>query len=308
MPVSFVARKPENLSFEEAGGLPLVGLTAYQALFFSAGLTAGERVLVQAAAGGVGTMAVQLAVDAGAEVIGVASEANRDRVIELGAYEVIDRSGLRARGRQGARARRRRRGPRHLRRRDARRRGARRRPPGLDRRAALVPRARRRAVVRVRPPERRGARGARVARPTTAGSWSTSRRCCRSRKPPARTNCRRAGTRAASSCSGSTDAVLDESLGWVRVARAPGTRQTDAPLSDRHQARARRAPGADPASCGRRRPQVGAPARHSARALGRALREKLAPLARRGKNGHRYVPSRRAGRDRSHRRRPLFLA
>jgi NADPH:quinone reductase-like Zn-dependent oxidoreductase len=92
VPVTSVARKPERLSFEEAAGIPLVGLTAYQALFFSAGLTAGERVLVQAAAGGVGTMAVQLAADAGAEVIGVASDANRERVIELGAYEVVDRS------------------------------------------------------------------------------------------------------------------------------------------------------------------------------------------------------------------------
>jgi NADPH2:quinone reductase len=93
VPVGFVARKPETASFEQAAGLPLVGLTAYQALFFSAGLTAGESVLVQAAAGGVGSAAVQLAVDAGAEVIGVASEANRDHVLALGAYEVVDRAG-----------------------------------------------------------------------------------------------------------------------------------------------------------------------------------------------------------------------
>jgi NADPH2:quinone reductase len=50
-------------------------------------------VLVSAAAGGVGSFAVQLALDAGAEVIGVASEQHRDRVLELGAYEVIDRAG-----------------------------------------------------------------------------------------------------------------------------------------------------------------------------------------------------------------------
>lgn len=92
VPTTFVARKPERLSFEQAAGLPLVGLTASQALFFAAGLVAGERVLVPAAAGGVGSLAIQLAVDAGAEVIGVASEGNRDRVLELGAYEVIDRS------------------------------------------------------------------------------------------------------------------------------------------------------------------------------------------------------------------------
>jgi NADPH:quinone reductase-like Zn-dependent oxidoreductase len=92
VPDAYVARKPESLSFEQAGAIPLAGSTAYQALFLSAGLTAGERVLVSAAAGGVGSFAVQLAIDAGAEVIGVASEQHRERVLELGAYEVIDRS------------------------------------------------------------------------------------------------------------------------------------------------------------------------------------------------------------------------
>ena len=92
VPDAFVARKPESLSFDQAAAIPLAGLTAYQALFLAAGLTAGERVLVSAAAGGVGSFAVQLAIDAGAEVIGVASEQHRDRVLELGAYEVIDRS------------------------------------------------------------------------------------------------------------------------------------------------------------------------------------------------------------------------
>jgi NADPH:quinone reductase-like Zn-dependent oxidoreductase len=90
VPVTFVARKPAGLSFEQAGALPLAALTAYQALFFGAGLTAGETLLVYAAAGGVGSFAVQLAVDAGAEVIGVASERNREYVLGLGAYEVID--------------------------------------------------------------------------------------------------------------------------------------------------------------------------------------------------------------------------
>jgi NADPH:quinone reductase-like Zn-dependent oxidoreductase len=93
VPDSYVARKPESLSFEQAAAVPLASLTAYQALFLAAGLTAGERVLVSAAAGGVGSFAVQLALDAGAEVIGVASEQHRDRVLELGAYEVIDRAG-----------------------------------------------------------------------------------------------------------------------------------------------------------------------------------------------------------------------
>lgn len=93
VPDAYVARKPESFSFEQAAAVPLAGLTAYQALFLAAGLTAGERVLVSAAAGGVGSFAVQLALDAGAEVIGVASEPHRERVLELGAYEVIDRSG-----------------------------------------------------------------------------------------------------------------------------------------------------------------------------------------------------------------------
>jgi NADPH2:quinone reductase len=92
VPVTFVAPKPETASFEQAAAIPLVGLTAYQALFFAAGLTAGESVLVQAAAGGVGSTAVQLAVDAGAEVIGVASERNREHVLGLGAYEVVERT------------------------------------------------------------------------------------------------------------------------------------------------------------------------------------------------------------------------
>jgi NADPH:quinone reductase-like Zn-dependent oxidoreductase len=90
VPVDFVAPKPTTLSFEEAGALPLAGLTAYQALFFGAGVTAGESVLVYAAAGGVGSFAVQIAVDAGADVIGVASDANREYVLGLGAFEVVD--------------------------------------------------------------------------------------------------------------------------------------------------------------------------------------------------------------------------
>jgi NADPH:quinone reductase-like Zn-dependent oxidoreductase len=90
VPVTSVAPKPPSLSFEQAGATPLCALTAYQALFFGGGLTAGETVLVHAAAGGVGSFAVQLALDAGAEVIGVASESNREYVLGLGAYEVID--------------------------------------------------------------------------------------------------------------------------------------------------------------------------------------------------------------------------
>jgi NADPH2:quinone reductase len=90
VPVTYVAHKPARLSFEEAGAVPLVGLTAYQALFFAAGLTAGETVLVYGASGGVGGFAVQIAVAAGAEVIAVAREEHEEYVLGLGAYEVID--------------------------------------------------------------------------------------------------------------------------------------------------------------------------------------------------------------------------
>ena len=85
-----VAAKPRSLDFEHAAGVPLAAQTAYQALFGAAGLTAGETVLVHAAAGGVGSFAVQLAADAGAEVIGTASGRNQEYVLGLGAVEAID--------------------------------------------------------------------------------------------------------------------------------------------------------------------------------------------------------------------------
>jgi NADPH:quinone reductase-like Zn-dependent oxidoreductase len=90
VPVTFVARKPARLSFEQAGAIPLAGLAAYQALFFGAGLTAGETVLVYGASGGVGGFAVQIALAAGADVIAVAREEHREYVLGLGAYEVVD--------------------------------------------------------------------------------------------------------------------------------------------------------------------------------------------------------------------------
>jgi NADPH:quinone reductase-like Zn-dependent oxidoreductase len=90
VPETSVARKPRSLDFEHAAGVPLGALTAYQALFIGAGLTAGETVLVQAAAGGVGSFAVQLAADAGADVIGTASGRNEEYVLGLGAVEVVD--------------------------------------------------------------------------------------------------------------------------------------------------------------------------------------------------------------------------
>ncbi|MEU1465922.1 NADP-dependent oxidoreductase [Streptomyces sp. NPDC005727] len=93
-PVRTLARKPRNLSFEEAAGLPLAGLTAFQALTKVIEVKAGETMLVHAAAGGVGSIAVQLAAHLGARVIGTASEYNHDYVRSLGAEPVTYGEGL----------------------------------------------------------------------------------------------------------------------------------------------------------------------------------------------------------------------
>ncbi|GAB3171903.1 NADP-dependent oxidoreductase [Streptomyces incanus] len=87
-PVRALARKPRNLSFEEAAGLPLAGLTAYQVLHKVLRVRRGETVLVHAAAGGVGSIAVQLAAHLGARVLGTASERNHDFVRSLGGEPV----------------------------------------------------------------------------------------------------------------------------------------------------------------------------------------------------------------------------
>jgi NADPH:quinone reductase-like Zn-dependent oxidoreductase len=92
-PIRTVARKPRSLSWTEAAGLPLVGLTAYQALV-RAKVSAADTVLVHAAAGGVGSVAVQLASNAGARVIGTASEHNHDYLRRLGADPVAYGDGL----------------------------------------------------------------------------------------------------------------------------------------------------------------------------------------------------------------------
>ena len=90
IPARAVAPKPEALSFEEAAGIPLAGLTAYQALVANARLTAGQRIVVIGASGGVGTYAVQIARALGARVTGVCSEKNLDLVRELGAEKVVN--------------------------------------------------------------------------------------------------------------------------------------------------------------------------------------------------------------------------
>lgn len=85
-----LALMPPNISFEEAASLPLVGLTAWQALLDIAKMKQGDRVFIQAGAGGVGTFAIQLAKHAGAHVITTTSSKNTDFVKSLGADEVID--------------------------------------------------------------------------------------------------------------------------------------------------------------------------------------------------------------------------
>ncbi|WP_428951560.1 NADP-dependent oxidoreductase [Streptomyces sp. cg35] len=82
--------KPAGLGHVEAGALPLAALTAWQALVDNADVGPGQRVLVHAAAGGVGHLAVQIAKARGAYVIGTASAAKHDFVRGLGADEVVD--------------------------------------------------------------------------------------------------------------------------------------------------------------------------------------------------------------------------
>ncbi|MFG2003555.1 NADP-dependent oxidoreductase [Spirillospora sp. NPDC048911] len=89
-PARHFARMPEELSFAEAAALPLAGLTAWQMLTEVADVRPGQRVLVAAAAGGVGHLAVQIAKALGAHVIGTASAAKHPFVRGLGADEVID--------------------------------------------------------------------------------------------------------------------------------------------------------------------------------------------------------------------------
>lgn len=85
-----VARKPATLDFAHAAAIPLAGLTAWQALFDLAELKAGQKLLITAAAGGVGSLAVQLAKARGAHVTALASGANEAFVRALGADEFVD--------------------------------------------------------------------------------------------------------------------------------------------------------------------------------------------------------------------------
>ncbi len=85
-----IALKPKNLSFEEAASIPLVGLTSYQALHDIMQLQKGQKILIHAGSGGVGTFAIQLAKAMGATVATTASEAGVNLVTSLGADQVIN--------------------------------------------------------------------------------------------------------------------------------------------------------------------------------------------------------------------------
>ncbi|WP_225986364.1 NADP-dependent oxidoreductase [Rufibacter sp. LB8] len=93
LPESYLAQKPKNLSFAEAAGIPLVGLTAYQSMFDKGQLQAGQNVLILGASGGIGTLGIQLAKEKGATVIGVASQKNHAFMLKLGADHVVDYNG-----------------------------------------------------------------------------------------------------------------------------------------------------------------------------------------------------------------------
>ncbi len=87
---SEIAFKPSTISHVEAASLPLVSITAWEALFTAGGLSQGQRVLIHAGAGGVGSIAIQLAKSRGAHVTATASTAKMALVKSLGADEVID--------------------------------------------------------------------------------------------------------------------------------------------------------------------------------------------------------------------------
>ena len=85
-----IALKPANISFEQASGVSIAGLTALQALRDKGKVESGTKVLINGASGGVGTFAVQIAHTLGANVTGVCSGKNVDMVKSLGADQVID--------------------------------------------------------------------------------------------------------------------------------------------------------------------------------------------------------------------------
>src|SRR5947209_2652199 len=89
-PESALASKPENVTFEQAASVPVAALTALQGLRDKGRIQPGQKVLINGAAGGVGTFAVQIAKSFGADVTGVCSTKSVDTVRSIGADRVID--------------------------------------------------------------------------------------------------------------------------------------------------------------------------------------------------------------------------
>ncbi len=90
MPAAWVARKPTTISFEEAASLPCVGLTAYQSVVETLDPAPGETLAIAGAAGGVGSVALQLAVARETRVVATASARNSEYLLGLGAEAVVD--------------------------------------------------------------------------------------------------------------------------------------------------------------------------------------------------------------------------
>src|SRR5207247_3804011 len=89
-PASEFVRKPKHINFDTAASMPVAALTAWQGIFDHGELASGQRILIRGASGAVGSMAVQLAKNKGAYVIGTGSGRNEEFLRELGADEFID--------------------------------------------------------------------------------------------------------------------------------------------------------------------------------------------------------------------------
>ncbi len=89
VPVSTLVRRPHNATWAQAAGLPLAGLTAYQAIVHTLKLTRGETILIHGSSGGVGSLAAQIAVEQGARVVGSGSAANHEYLRSIAVEPVL---------------------------------------------------------------------------------------------------------------------------------------------------------------------------------------------------------------------------